>query len=488
MSARVWPGRGRQAPGAPALRSRASSGRLAAESADQDRSRPSADRRRLGPLRHWISARRLGGCLQWRYSEWRQCSSAVGEEDMGRLSWTTWLYIAAAVTAAVAVLIHAPSGSVSMQWWSIYAVLALLFLICDSTPIPLAARQSAWSPSSAATLAAVVMLGPVGAAMVGAVALLSIRRRVPVAERLFNGTMYAVAGYAAGMVYLGVGGHRNMAMSGLFPGPASGQKFSLSMPVSGLFVAALWIVVGPFAAAIVLVPLYVARWAMGQFAEQQRAYAATIAALCQAVETKDFYTRGHSERVSRGSGMIARQIGMRTDRAEAVTFAGMLHDVGKLGVPTTVLQKDGPLTEEEFAAIQLHPMRGLEIVRQIGFLNEALTGIMHHHERMDGRGYPMGFAGPEIPEFARIIAVADAFDSMTSTRSYRKARRIGEAIAELHNAAGSQFDPKIVDAFVAALNREGWQLPRPVRPRGYEIIASQDHDDPIAPLRVVESL
>ena len=471
---------------------------------------------------------------------------------MGRLSWTTWLYIAAAVTAAVAVLVHTPSGSVSTQWWSIYAVLALLFLICDSTPIPLAARQSAWSPSSAATLAAVVMLGPVGAAMVGAVAVLSIRRRVPVAERLFNGTMYAVAGYAAGMVYLGVGGHRDLAMSGLFPAPASGQKFSLSMPVPGLFaavlvpfaaaavvhvlvnhgllwgmlrldrrsklaaqqaaqhaaagsslslllvcdlgfkalglvIAALWIVVGPFAAAIVLVPLYVARWAMGQFAEQQRAYAATIAALCQAVETKDFYTRGHSERVSRGSGMIARQIGMRTDRAEAVTFAGMLHDVGKLGVPTTVLQKDGPLTEEEFAAIQLHPMRGLEIVRQIGFLNEALTGIMHHHERMDGRGYPMGFAGPEIPEFARIIAVADAFDSMTSTRSYRKARRIDEAITELHKAAGSQFDPKIVDAFVSALNREGWQLPGAVRPRGHEIIASQDHDDPIAPLRVVQS-
>src|SRR5215472_5125287 len=170
------------------------------------------------------------------------------------------------------------------------------------------------------------------------------------------------------------------------------------------------------------------RWAMGQFAEQQRAYAATMAALCQAVETKDFYTRGHSERVSRGSGLIARQIGMRADRTEAIMFAGMLHDVGKLGVPTKVLQKTGPLTEEEFAAIQLHPMRGLEIVREIGFLNEALAGIMHHHEKVDGTGYPMGFAGNEIPEFARVIAVADAFDSMTSTRSYREARRISEAI------------------------------------------------------------
>ena len=256
----------------------------------------------------------------------------------------------------------------------------------------------------------------------------------------------------------------------------------------GLVVAALWFVMGPYAAALVLVPLFVARWAMGQFAEQQRAYAATMAALCQAVETKDFYTRGHSERVSRGSGMIARQIGMRADRAEAIRFAGMLHDVGKLGVPTKVLQKTGVLTEEEYAAIQLHPMRGLEIVREIGFLNEALTGIMHHHERIDGRGYPMGFAGDEIPEFARIIAVADAFDSMTSTRSYREARRIDDAVTELRKGSGTQFDPALVDAFVAALRRDGWTLPDPPSaPLDRDLVTAQDHDDPTAPLRVVET-
>lgn len=465
---------------------------------------------------------------------------------MGRLSLGSWLYLGTVVAVASGIIAIAPTDTADKTWWATYAVLALLFLICDSTPTPLAARQSAWSPSSAATLAAVVLLhGGFGAAMVGAAAVLTMRHRVPIAERLFNGAMYAVAGYAAGVAYLAVsrqphpflppmlhvirigsvpGAHGTMFEALLGPFAVAAlvhvlvnhgllwgmllldQRSRAAMRLGestaalplllaydigfaglGLVIAALWPVMHYFAAAIVLVPLYVARWAMGQFAEQQRAHSATLAALCQAVETKDFYTRGHSDRVSRGAGMIARQINMPPSRVEAVTFAGMLHDVGKLGVPTKVLQKDGALTEEEYAAIQLHPMRGLEIVGEIGFLNEALTGIMHHHERMDGRGYPMGFAGDEIPQFAKIIAVADAFDSMTSTRSYRKARRIDEAVAELRKSAGSQFDPKIVDAFVSALDREGWKLQEPAQPREYEILTSQDHDDPISPLRVVES-
>jgi putative nucleotidyltransferase with HDIG domain len=466
---------------------------------------------------------------------------------MGRLSWASWLYIAAIVSAAAAILALVPRGSVGPGFWATCAALALLFLVCDSTPIMLGDRQWAWSPSSAATLAAVVLLGKhggVGAAMVGSAAVFSVRR-VPLAERLFNGAMYAVAGYAAGTTFQALHGQfvpfcsisdflhgvpvssaisNSFGMAlwpfaaaaivhvlvnhGLLWGmllldghsrtaqpqarPTWGLPLLLASDIGfaalGLVIAALWAVFGAFAGAIVLVPLFVARWAMGQFADQQRAHAATLRALCQAVETKDFYTRGHSERVSRGAGMIAREIGMRTDRVEAVRFAGMLHDIGKLGVPTKVLQKEGRLTEEEYAAIQLHPMRGLEIVREIGFLNEALTGIMHHHERMDGRGYPMGFAGNEIPEFARIIAVADAFDSMTSTRAYRKATSIPEAIAELRKGAGAQFDPKLVEAFIAALDRDDWKPQEPAQPRGHEILTSQDHDDPIAPLRVVERI
>jgi putative nucleotidyltransferase with HDIG domain len=447
--------------------------------------------------------------------------------------------MAVVVTAAALLLAHVlvqgMGGEQDYLTSRALLVLAVLFMICDSSPTTLTSRQSAWSPSSAATLAAVVLLGPGGAALVGATSLISLRRG-GLRERAFNGAMYALSAYASGEAYLALGGHIGVPMPGSFPGiilpfavaaavhvavnhgllwsmllllPPSGaslQRGRLDLHLSlllvsdlgyatlGLLIAALWDLVGAFAAVLVLIPLFVARWAMGQFAAQEGAYSATMAALCQAVETKDFYTRGHSERVSRGATLLAQQIGMGAERVEAIRYAGMLHDVGKLGVPTKVLQKTGPLTEEELAAIQLHPMRGLEIVRQIGFLTEALDGIMHHHERMDGKGYPMGLAGDEIPEFARVIAVADAFDSMTSTRSYRGARSVGEAVAELRKCSGMQFDPVLVDAFIAALGQERWdsaaagQSPPAALPDGFPAqVAAQDHDDPTAPLRVVES-
>jgi HD-GYP domain-containing protein (c-di-GMP phosphodiesterase class II) len=250
----------------------------------------------------------------------------------------------------------------------------------------------------------------------------------------------------------------------------------------GLLLAVLWdgVGIGPFAVILVLLPLYVAKWAYAQYAEQQLAYDRTIQTLVQAVETKDLYTRGHSERVATASVMIARQIKMHEDRVSVLRYAGILHDVGKLGVPTRVLQKSGRLTDEEYEAIKLHPVRGLEVVRQIEFLGEAYAGIMHHHERIDGRGYPMGLQGDQIPEFARVIAVADAFDSMTTTRSYRDARPIEDAIAELHRCAGTQFDPVMVEAMVHAVEAEEWAPEVPPVPvadddaEGFDY----DHDDP----------
>ena len=154
--------------------------------------------------------------------------------------------------------------------------------------------------------------------------------------------------------------------------------------------------------------------------------------------------------------MIARVLGIREDRVNALRYAGILHDVGKLGVPTKILQKTSGLSDDEFAMIQTHPLRGTEMLQDIEFLDEAFKGILHHHERVDGLGYPAGLRGEEIPEFARVIAVADAFDSMTSTRSYRGARTPEDAVGEIERCRGTQFDPIMVDALVQALHREPW--------------------------------
>jgi HD-GYP domain-containing protein (c-di-GMP phosphodiesterase class II) len=161
-------------------------------------------------------------------------------------------------------------------------------------------------------------------------------------------------------------------------------------------------------------------------------------------------------------------------------YAGMLHDVGKLGVPTKLLQKTGPLNDDEFASIKLHPTRGFEMVNGIAFLEEATMGIRHHHERVDGRGYPDGLAGDQIPEFARLIAVADAFDSMTSTRSYRGARSVEAAIRELRRWAGTQFDHVMVEALVAAVDLTGWEASVDATDDVIDpaTLVYRDHDDP----------
>ncbi|MGW5424242.1 HD-GYP domain-containing protein [Streptomyces sp. NPDC003943] len=228
--------------------------------------------------------------------------------------------------------------------------------------------------------------------------------------------------------------------------------------LAGLMMAVLWRSgYGPVAALFVLLPMYISCWGFAQYHRERAGHQATIRALVQAVDIKDRYTRGHSERVGRASLLIARELGMAEPRLEVVRFAGILHDVGKLGVPTRVLRKDGPLTPEERRVIELHPEYGHEMVRGIGFLGEARSAILHHHERMDGTGYPYGLKGHQIPEYARVVAVADAFDAMTSTRSYSRARPVGTALAELERCAGSHFDPRMVEALARALARHGWQ-------------------------------
>jgi len=196
-------------------------------------------------------------------------------------------------------------------------------------------------------------------------------------------------------------------------------------------------------------------------AQLEHANMATVGALAAAVDAKDRYTRGHSQRVSTYAAAIAYALDLASTDVARVRLAGLLHDVGKIGVPDAILAKPTPLEPEEMAIIQQHPVIGEHMLAAVPFLREILPAVRSHHERQDGRGYPDGLAGDAIPRDAAILMVADSFDAMTSSRPYRPALPFDEACRRLHEGSGAQFDPVIVAAFEHALT-EGTVRPQPL--------------------------
>lgn len=183
--------------------------------------------------------------------------------------------------------------------------------------------------------------------------------------------------------------------------------------------------------------------------EQREMALGVLESLSAAIDAKDPYTRGHAQRVAYLSQQIALALGFDSAHAERLLVAGLLHDVGKIGVSEAVLRKTGRLTDEEFAQIKLHPEIGYRILKDLKGLDDVLPAVLHHHERLDGRGYPHGLAGDDIPLIARIVAAADTFDAMSSTRSYRSKLPRDEVFAELRRSAGSQLDPAVVNALLS---------------------------------------
>ncbi len=179
-----------------------------------------------------------------------------------------------------------------------------------------------------------------------------------------------------------------------------------------------------------------------------------IKSLIYAIEAKDVYTRGHSERVSNYCMLIADRLELEKGEKSILQWASILHDVGKIGVPEAILNKKGPLDDEEHAIIKEHPTRGSKILQPIEQLSTALPGIHHHHERYDGRGYPDELKGEEIPLHARIIAVADTIDAITSKRAYRSASGAEKALAIMDEVAGTQLDPYLVSVFKEVYNSD----------------------------------
>ncbi|MCS0605080.1 HD-GYP domain-containing protein [Streptomyces sp. LP11] len=398
-------------------------------------------------------------------------------------------YVAAvSLLAALCVL---PVPRTHAPWWAI-ALLAAVYASCEHL-----VRHRFGGTFYPVLLAGAFLLPPPAAALVPlpAALLCRVEQRPAAARRLWRAARPSLAVWGAGAVHWLLGGRDAVVAcafpDALLPAGAAVLVFCLVLslldggilavtehvplrrswrgllarslaPVAvhglaGLMMAVLWrSPYGPVAALLVLLPMCVSWWAFAQYHRERAAHQATIRALVQAVDIKDGYTRGHSERVGQASVLIARELGMDDARVETLRFAGILHDVGKLGVPTRLLRKDGPLTPEERRIIELHPEYGHEMVRGISFLGEARAAILHHHERLDGSGYPYGLAGTQIPECARVVAVADAFDAMTSTRSYSRARPVEVAVTELERCAGTQFDPAMVAALARAVRAYGW--------------------------------
>ena len=189
------------------------------------------------------------------------------------------------------------------------------------------------------------------------------------------------------------------------------------------------------------------------YRQQQRSICQSLLALANALDAKDAYTRGHSERVAALGRRIAAALGLDADQIDAVGEAGLLHDIGKIGVPEPTLQKPGPLTAEEWHAMRRHPLVGAQIVAPFEFFARSAPLIRHHHERWDGSGYPDGLAGVAIPLGARILAVADVFDALTSRRPYRAAMPRDAGLAVLLDEAGRTLDPHVVRTCVGLLRR-----------------------------------
>lgn len=372
-------------------------------------------------------------------------------------------------------------------------------------------------------LAAAVIVGPVGAAIVGALATVVQFNPEPTIVRIFNILLFSSMGSLGGLCYLWVGGIESLGsntsptaillgvglplivadvaqclLNALMLGgvlrlaqgtPMSTQVRKLlsttgmayiGYGVIGFLFVVLWIParVGWFSAVLVLAPLFVARWAFVQYGDELRAHDRTLRALVTAVEVKEPHNVGHSDRVAQLSEWIAEASGLGHNEIQDIRTAGMLHDVGKVALPRRLLSSRVDLTDGELVFLADHALGGVALVEAIDFLSGSVEGIAHHHERWDGLGYPKGLAGDGIPLPARIVGVADAFDALTTSRPYRAAHTVDEALAIVNERSGSQFDPQAVSALGRALARHPWSPTE----RSAELLASAgvgiDHDEP----------
>ncbi|MBI4734016.1 MAG: HD domain-containing protein [Rubrobacteridae bacterium] len=394
--------------------------------------------------------------------------------------------------AAFAALIFSLVSLPALDWLKVL-FFSLLIFVADSFAIQLP-RKAFISVSFALIFSTIVLLGPwaaVAATLITGINISDIKFKIPWYKTLFSVCNYVMSTFAAGFIYVMAGGPVggfgisdfpmiiipflltcttffmintsliSIALSVLYGEPAIDNwrsNFQWLVPhyfalgVLGLMLAQIFAKSGYASIVLLAIPLLVARQTFMNYMQLRGAYINTVWALVQALEAKDPYTRGHSERVAQYAEAIANELKLPERTVETLRYAALLHDIGKIGIARKILNKPGRLNDEEFRRIKAHPEIGAEIIGNIDFLKEAVPAVYHHHEHLNGRGYADGLSGEGIPLLARIMTVADSFDAMTSTRSYRPALSTQDAVAELMSCSGKQFDDSVVDAFIRVLD------------------------------------
>ncbi|MBN2395841.1 MAG: HD domain-containing protein [Candidatus Atribacteria bacterium] len=222
----------------------------------------------------------------------------------------------------------------------------------------------------------------------------------------------------------------------------------------GFIMAIIYIEVGILGILLFFFPLLLARQSFELYTKMRKMYIDTIKTLAATIDAKDPYTHGHSERVSQMAVKLAKKLGYAENEIEYIEYAAILHDIGKIGIGDHILGKTDRLTDEEYEIIKKHPVIGANIIESIEFLKKCSKTVLHHHEHFDGRGYPDGLKGEDIPKTARLLTIVDSYDAMNSDRPYRTRLSKEAILNELENEAGKQFDPEMVKMFISMLKEK----------------------------------